>query len=180
MPKSLIMPVIWLLVHTQMPLIYVNLWRVPMLVWYHFLWLFTGWYHPEWFHRMYMSVILSTVVASAGEAEYAAIFKVAQLCENVRLICGDLGYPQPATSIICDNTCAVGIVNDTCKVKRLKAIDMRFHWVRDRVRQGHFTVSWQPGKHNLADFFTKPLAVYLHKQVKQLYVHSPAIIKAKA
>jgi hypothetical protein len=124
-----------------------------------------------------MSVILSTVVASAGEAEYAAIFKVAQVCENIRLICQDLGHPQPATTIICDNTCAVGIANDTCKIKRLKAIDMRFHWVRDRVRQGHFTVSWQPGNTNLADFFTKPLAVYMHKQLKQLYVHSPAVVR---
>jgi hypothetical protein len=124
-----------------------------------------------------MSVILSTIVASVGEAEYAAIFKVAQLCENLRLICLDLGHPQPATSIICDNTCAVGIVNDTCKIKRLKAIDMRFHWVRDRVRQGHFTVTWQPGNRNLADFFTKPLAVYLHKQLKQLYIHSPAVLR---
>jgi hypothetical protein len=88
-----------------------------------------------------------------------------------------LYHPQPATSIICDNTCAVGIVNDTCKIKRLKAIDMRFHWVRDRVRQGHFTVTWQPGNRNLADFFTKPLAVYLHKQLKQLYIHSPAVLR---
>jgi hypothetical protein len=122
-----------------------------------------------------LSVILSTIVASAGEAEYGALFKVAQICENIRSICDDLGHSQASTNIICDNTCAVGIANDTCKLKRLKAIDMRFHWVRDRVRQGHFTVTWKPGKVNLADFFTKPLAVYMHQDLKKLYVHSPAI-----
>jgi hypothetical protein len=105
-----------------------------------------------------ISTILSTIVASAGEAEYAAIFKVAQLCESIRTTCADLGHIQPATSIICDNTCAVSIVNETCKVKRLKAIDMRFNWVRDRVRQGHFTVSWKPGHQNLADFFHKTIS----------------------
>jgi hypothetical protein len=123
-----------------------------------------------------LSIILSTVVASAGEAEYGALFKVAQICESIRSTCADLGYIQKPTNIICDNTCAVGIATDTCKLKRLKAIDMRFHWVRDRVRQGHFTVSWRPGKVNLADFFTKPLAVYVHKELKKLYVHSPAVL----
>jgi hypothetical protein len=32
---------------------------------------------------------------------------------------------------------------------------MRWHWIRDRVRQHHFQVQWQPGHRNLADLFTK-------------------------
>jgi hypothetical protein len=122
-----------------------------------------------------VSTIIECVLASVGEAEYAALFKVAQVCENIRSICHDIGYPQNATPIVCDNTCAVGIANDTCKLKRLKAIDMRFHWVRDRVRMGHFIIAWKPGSDNLADFFTKPLAVYKHIACKHLYVHSPAV-----
>jgi hypothetical protein len=38
-------------------------------------------------------------------------------------------------------------------------MDMRFHWVRDRVRQGQFNIQWRPGAVNLADFFTKALPV---------------------
>jgi hypothetical protein len=34
---------------------------------------------------------------------------------------------------------------------------MRFHWIRDRVRQGQFIITWFPGTTNLADFFTKNL-----------------------
>lgn len=125
-----------------------------------------------------VSTIIECVLASVGEAEYAALFKIAQLCENIRSVCQDIGYPQQPTSIICDNTCAVGIANDTCKLKRLKAIDMRFHWVRDRVRMGHFLVTWKPGDVNLADFFTKPLPVYKHVACRHLYVHSPSVIES--
>jgi hypothetical protein len=126
-----------------------------------------------------ISVVIECVVASVGEAEYAALFKVAQICESIRSTCSDIGYPQHPTTLICNNTCAVGIANDTtCKTKRLKAIDMRFHWVRDRVRMGHFVVAWRPGNDNLADFFTKPLAVYKHVACRHLYVQSPAVSAA--
>ena len=44
-----------------------------------------------------------------------------------------------------------------------KSLDMRFHWVRDRVRQGQFRVMHLPGLQNIADFFTKSLPVARHK-----------------
>ncbi len=40
-----------------------------------------------------------------------------------------------------------------------KSLDMRFHWLRDRVDQGQFCVVFVPGVQNLADFFTKSLPV---------------------
>jgi hypothetical protein len=36
-----------------------------------------------------------------------------------------------------------------------KSLDMRFHWLRDRIRQGQFRVLFIPGAINIADFFTK-------------------------
>ena len=50
---------------------------------------------------------------------------------------------------------------------------MHFHWVRDRVRVGHFTIKWIKGIDNLADFFTKALPVHEHQTLKKLLVHSP-------
>jgi hypothetical protein len=50
---------------------------------------------------------------------------------------------------------------------------MRFHWIRERVRQGQFTITWQPGMWNLADFFTKIHAVRHHLQVRRLLVNYP-------
>jgi hypothetical protein len=44
-----------------------------------------------------------------------------------------------------------------------KSLDMRFHWLRDRIDQGQFRVLFVPGLKNLADFFTKALPVARHK-----------------
>ena len=65
--------------------------------------------------------------------------------------------------IKCDNKCAVGLATDTLKIKRPKSIDMRFHWIRDRIRQQHFAVAWEPGASNRADFFTKVLPTHVHQ-----------------
>ena len=102
-------------------------------------------------------------MSSAGEAEYAALFAGAQHAASLRTILNDLGYPQPPTIIMCDNTCAIGIATDSIKQKRSKAIDMRFHWVRDRVRQGQFSISYIKSEDNVADYFTKNLNPDMHK-----------------
>ena len=120
-----------------------------------------------------ISKIIDAVVASAGEAEYAGLFMLAQEAEVLRTTLQDMGYEQPPTTIFCDNACAVGISNDTIKQKRSKAIDMRFHWIRDRVRVGHFIVKWIKGVDNLADFFTKALPIHQHQKIKKIIVHSP-------
>ena len=39
--------------------------------------------------------------------------------------------------------------------KRTKAMDMRFHWLRDRECQEQFRIYWRPGKLNYADYRTK-------------------------
>jgi Reverse transcriptase (RNA-dependent DNA polymerase) len=119
------------------------------------------------------SSIIPSVVASVAEAEYAALFQAGQDGAWLRNILHSLGYPQPPTIILCDNKCAEGIALDTIKPKRTKSIDMRFHWIRDRILQKQFTVTWRKGVDNLADFFTKPLPVHLHQSLMPLLVHVP-------
>jgi hypothetical protein len=50
-----------------------------------------------------------------------------------------------------------------------KSLDMRFHWLRDRIDQGQFRVLFVPGKKNLADFFTKALPVARHKALAPFF-----------
>lgn len=120
-----------------------------------------------------ISSIIPAVVVSAVEAEYAALFMNGQEGASLRNTLTALGYPQPATTILCDNKCAQGIATDTIKPKRTKSIDMKFCWIRDRIRQGQFLVMWRKGTDNLADFFTKPLPVHLHQRLMPLLVHVP-------
>jgi hypothetical protein len=49
--------------------------------------------------------------------------------------------PQPPLQT--GNACDEDIINDKVKQRRSKVIDMRFYWVRDRVRQGHFRIHWK-------------------------------------
>jgi hypothetical protein len=74
-----------------------------------------------------ISSIIDVVVASAGEVEYGSAFIFAQ-----RGVC------QPATPILSDNAFAIGLANNNIKQKRSKSIGIRFHWLRDRVKQGQF------------------------------------------
>jgi hypothetical protein len=120
-----------------------------------------------------MSIIIPAVVASASEAEYAALFINGQSGVSTRNTLTDLGYPQDATPIFADNTTACGIANRSTKLRRSKAIDMRFHWIRDRVQQGQYTVMWRPGDTNLADYFTKTHTARHYREMRATYVADP-------
>jgi hypothetical protein len=113
--------------------------------------------------KQVFSSIIPCIVSIAIEAEYAALFAGAQQAACLRTILSDLGYPQPPTIIMCDNTCAIGIATDSIKQKCSKAIDTRFHWVRDRIRQGQFIISYIKSADNIADYFTKKLDPLKHK-----------------
>ena len=120
------------------------------------------------------SAVLDVVVSSVAEAEYGAAYRAGRHTVWFRVIAAALGFKQDGPTIIyVDNTTAVGLANDTLKIARTKAIDMRFHWLRDRVRQGQLKVVHIPGTLQLADFFTKPLAVKDHLSMMTKFVRTP-------
>jgi hypothetical protein len=116
------------------------------------------------------SSIIKSVVGSVFEAEYAALYLAGQSAEGTRNTLADLGFPQDATPIIADNACAVGIANRKVKQRRSKAIDMRYHWIRDRTDQKHFNIIWAAGTRNLADLLTKSHPANHHKLMRPIYV----------
>jgi hypothetical protein len=83
-----------------------------------------------------------------AEAEYAGTFASARIATNERQILADMDHPQPPTPIFCDNEVAIGLATDSINLKMSKSIDMRWHWVRDRIRQGHFRAVFVPGLRN--------------------------------
>jgi hypothetical protein len=108
------------------------------------------------------STILDVVVSSAAECEYGSLYLLARDMVWLREISRAVGYPQKATRLNTNNRCANGLANGIAKLSKSKAMDMRFHWLRDRVQQGHFEVSWIAGEQNIADFFTKALPASTH------------------
>ena len=126
------------------------------------------------------SSIMRNVMASSAEAEVGAAYLGAQEACGLRTTLADMGYPQPPTPIITDNNVAQGILNDTVKQKRSKAIDMRFYWLRDRIQQGQFIVHWKPATVNMADYYSKHFSPNHHIQRRPLHLHTPSSKEAYA
>jgi hypothetical protein len=120
-----------------------------------------------------ISSILPMVVASATEAELAALYYNAREACTVRTILTEMGHPQPPTPIQTDNEVAVGLALDTVKQRRSKAIDMRFYWIRDRIQQGQFLVYWRPGSENDADYFSKHHPIQHHITMRPRFLTTP-------
>lgn len=117
------------------------------------------------------TTIIRSVVASTCEAEYAALFMNCQHAVSLRRTLTFLGYPQLSTPIASDNECAVNIANYLSIPQKSKAMNMRYHWVRDRVREGEFKITWAPGDDNLADFFTKIVPSDTTAHMRQLLAY---------
>jgi hypothetical protein len=71
-----------------------------------------------------------------------------------------------------DNTTATRYSNGTIKQERTKVMDMRFYWIKDRVKQGQFKIYCGPGFQNLADYFTKHHSPAHHKRIRNVYNHA--------
>ncbi len=115
--------------------------------------------------------ICKFVVASAAEAKLGALFYNCQDGTILRLTLEELGHPQPATPVHCDNSMAVSIANDTVKKQRSRAMEKSFFWITDQVELGNFNVTWHPGQENLADYFTKHFDARHHQLVRPYYLH---------
>ena len=99
--------------------------------------------------------IIKAVMSSAAEAELGSLYINAKKGVEERHILTEMGHPQPPTPIQVDNSTAEAIVNNRVQPKRTKAMDMRFHWLRDRQTQKQFRIYWRPGAQNLGDYWTK-------------------------
>ena len=53
-----------------------------------------------------------------------------------------------------DNSMAMGVTN-TILPKAMKAMDMQFHWLRDREQQKQYQHMWQPEATKLANYWIK-------------------------
>jgi hypothetical protein len=73
----------------------------------------------------------------------------------IHMALNELGHKQPPTIIITNNACANGIANGTVRQKRSIAINMRFYWIWNRVRQGQLHINWKKGANNLTNYSTK-------------------------
>ena len=116
------------------------------------------------------------VVASAAEAETAALFSNAQAALPIRYMLQALGHPQPPTPLKTDNATAAAFVHQEMRHKKSKAWDMRFWWLKEKSAQSEFRIFWDKGVNNWADYFTKHFAPSVHQALRQRYVHRTSAV----
>jgi hypothetical protein len=107
----------------------------------------------------------------AAESKVGACFHNAQSGAPLRVTLTELGHTQPPTPLRTDNSTAFGIVNKSIKQKRSKTMDMRYHWLTNRVRQKQVDVYWRPGRENLGNYHTKHHSAQHHKDMLHLILH---------
>ena len=126
-----------------------------------------------------MAHIIKHVMSSATEAELAALYIMAREAVYIRIILEEMGHPQPPTPLQTDNSMADGVVNGKITPKRTKAMDMRFHWLRDRECQEQFRIDWRPGKLNYADYWTKHHQGKHHQNVRQEFLTPYTVLEMR-
>jgi hypothetical protein len=98
--------------------------------------------------------IVKANMSLTAEAEVGALYINCREAISPHHTLKFMGHLQPPPPMQMDNTTALGVVNNNV-IKKLKEIDMKYHWPRDRECQGQFRHYWAPGKENNGDYITK-------------------------
>jgi hypothetical protein len=107
----------------------------------------------SWSSKKLAAVALSTV-----EAEYVAQTHSAKQAMWMYSFLEELRMPQERPAILYgDNMGAAALARDAKRHARVKHIDIREHYIRERVAAGDIEVQHVPSAENLADIFTKVL-----------------------
>ena len=76
-----------------------------------------------------------------------------------------------------DNSTAEGVINGKILPKQTKAMDMRFHWLRDRtVNQEMFRIYWRSGRSNKGDYPTKHHLGSHHRSVRHDFLTPQKVV----
>ncbi|KAL4313405.1 hypothetical protein GQ457_01G015130 [Hibiscus cannabinus] len=109
------------------------------------------------------------VTLSTCEAEYvAASWCVCHAIWLRNLLSKMMLKQVGATMIHVDNKSAIELVKNPVNHERSKHIDVRFHFIRDHVKEGNVELVHVASHDQVADIFTKPLPEILLDKCKKM------------
>lgn len=98
------------------------------------------------------------VAASSCEAEYMAAFEATKECIWLRALLLAIGFLKPGpTKLLCDNNAAINLSEDPLLHTRVKHVDIKYHFLRERVQSKELELRYINTNDNVADLFTKAL-----------------------
>ena len=124
--------------------------------------------------------MLATTIRSRKKEHLLEGFKVTKVGElymnalemsPMRTTLEELDHSQLSTSIQTDNSIADGIMNKTIKQRQSKAMDKRFYWLQDRVKQREFRVFWAQERQSRRLLHKVPLTSHTQKTKTRIHIH---------
>ena len=96
-----------------------------------------------------------TVALSSTEAEYMALSSTIQEAVWLAQLSNELGSPLKPITVYCDNRSTIELSKKDGYKPRTKHIDIRYHYVRDLIKQGLINVEFLSTNKMVADSLTK-------------------------
>ena len=99
-----------------------------------------------------------TVASSTTEAEYIALAHGTAEVVHLQGLLGELGVVQEGPTVIYeDNHSAIKLARNDCEHSRTKHIDLKYHFIREKVKSGEVNPVAIPTLEQVGDIFTKPI-----------------------
>jgi hypothetical protein len=103
------------------------------------------------------SKLTPVICTSTTDAEYIAACYAAMETMHLRGLLSALGFPQTGPSqMFEDSEACIALAGDAVFRERTKHIDVRFHYLRERVRNQELQMIKVASMQQLANTFTKP------------------------
>ena len=100
----------------------------------------------------------ASVYPSSTELELAALFLATSKAVWIRKLLASLGYNQTqATQIFEDNEGTIKYVHSQERAGRMQHVNVKFHFIREKIGEGVVDVQHIASASNTADIFTKTL-----------------------
>ena len=107
------------------------------------------------------------VALSSTEAEYVAASLACQEAVWLRALLGEIGFDQTQPTVIKeDNQGTIALSKNPKYHPRTKHIDIKYHFVRDKVLNKEVPLEYCPSEEMVADLLTKPLGKTLFQRLR--------------
>jgi hypothetical protein len=107
------------------------------------------------------------VTKSSTEAELVGAVDSVQQLYPIRGLLSDLGVNCNKYLLLQDNMSTISLIRSTRpKSLRSRHINVRYHYLQERISMGEFDVAYVPTNEMLADIFTKPLQGNLFRTLR--------------
>ena len=110
----------------------------------------------------------TTIATSTAEAEYIAAFEATKEAIYLRRLMSELGQMKPADTVTLneDSQACIKIATNPCLAERTKHFDIKYHWLRDKVKEKAVELRYISTHDQIADLLTKSLGPRQHAKLR--------------